>query len=103
MVSSSTDDSDVDSISLVPASISIDDINAVSCVKIVDSSFSVNFPYLVEKTLVLDFYKINVEANARRRRQQGQSRKARDASADILASVAHASCCRGSGLKWGRQ
>lgn len=53
MVGSSTDDSNVDSVSLVPASISVDDINAISCIEIIDSSFSVDFPDLLE--YMLDF------------------------------------------------
>ena len=53
MVGSSTDDSNVDSVSLVPASISVDNINAISCIEIIDSSFSVDFPDLLE--YMLDF------------------------------------------------
>ena len=53
VVGSSTDDSNVDSVSLVPASISVDDINAISCIEIIDSSFSVDFPDLLE--YMLDF------------------------------------------------
>jgi hypothetical protein len=51
MVGASTDDSNVDSVSLVPASISVDDINAISCVEIIDSSFTVDFPDLFEYML----------------------------------------------------
>lgn len=46
MVGPSTDDSDIDSVSLVPSCIPIDDVDSVSCVEIVDGSFSVDLPYL---------------------------------------------------------
>jgi len=46
MVGSSTDDSDVDSVSLVPSCVSIDDIDSVASVQVVDSSFSVDLPDL---------------------------------------------------------
>lgn len=51
MVGASTDDSNVDSVSLVPTRISIDNINAISGIEIIDSSFSVNFPDLFKYML----------------------------------------------------
>lgn len=46
MVSTSTDDPDVNPVALIPSSVSIDDVNAVPCVQVVDSTFSVDAPYL---------------------------------------------------------
>lgn len=49
MVSTSTNDSDIDSVTLVPASIAVNNIDSVSCVQVIDGTFSVDFPYLFEK------------------------------------------------------
>jgi hypothetical protein len=46
MVGTSTDNTDADSVSLIPASITVDNIDAVSGVQVVDSTFSVNLPDL---------------------------------------------------------
>ena len=46
MVGSSTDDSNIDTIFFVPTGKTIDDINPVPSIQIIDSSFPVNFPDL---------------------------------------------------------
>jgi len=46
MVGSGADDSDVDAISLVPPCETIDDVDSFSGVQIVDSTLSIDFPYL---------------------------------------------------------
>lgn len=46
MVGSGTDDSDVDSVALVPASKAIDNVDTISGVEIIDSSLTVDFPDL---------------------------------------------------------
>lgn len=45
MVGTGADDSDVDPVSLVPSCISVDNVNSVSGVEVVDGSFSVDLPY----------------------------------------------------------
>ena len=49
MVGSSTHDTDIDSISFVPASKAINNVDAVSGVQIVDGSFTIDFPDLVAR------------------------------------------------------
>ena len=46
MVGASADDADADAVSLIPAGIAIDDVDAVSGVEVVDSTFSVDSPDL---------------------------------------------------------
>lgn len=46
MVGTGADDSDADSVALVPAGIAVNDIDAVSGVEVVDSTFSVDSPDL---------------------------------------------------------
>jgi hypothetical protein len=46
MVGASADDTDADSVLLVPASIAVNDIDAVAGVEVVDSALSVDFPDL---------------------------------------------------------
>jgi hypothetical protein len=46
MIGSRGDHSDIDPVTLIPASIAIDDIDPVSSVEIVDSTFTVYFPDL---------------------------------------------------------
>ena len=52
MVCSRADNADVDPVSLVPSCKAIDDVNAVSRVEIIDSSFTVDFPDLEDILLV---------------------------------------------------
>ena len=47
MIGTSANDADIDSIALIPSGKAIDDIDSRPSVEIVDSAFSVNFPYLV--------------------------------------------------------
>ena len=46
MVSAGTNDSDIDSVLRIPPSKAIDDIDAVACVQVVDSSFTIDLPDL---------------------------------------------------------
>jgi hypothetical protein len=46
MVCTSADDSDIDSVPLVPSCISINDVDSIPCVEVVDGTFSVDFPDL---------------------------------------------------------
>ena len=46
MISPGADDSDIDSVFLVPAGESIDDINAVASIQVINSPFSIDFPDL---------------------------------------------------------
>ena len=46
MIGTGADDSNIDSVSLIPASEAIDDINSIPGVEIVDSAFSDNSPDL---------------------------------------------------------
>jgi len=48
MVGSGADNSDTDAVSLVPAGISIDNVDTVSGVEVVDGSFSVDLPDLLQ-------------------------------------------------------
>ena len=48
MVSAGADDSNIDSISLIPAGKTIDDIDAISRIQIVNSPFAVDSPDLNE-------------------------------------------------------
>lgn len=55
MIGSSADDAHSDTISLIPSSISIDNIDTISCVQVVNSSFPVNPPdlnHISEKGLI---------------------------------------------------
>jgi hypothetical protein len=70
MISSSTDDSDIDSVSFVPTSISVDNIYAISRVKIVDSTFSVDLPYLFQNMLAMSSFQIVLSTHSRRRHRQ---------------------------------
>jgi hypothetical protein len=46
MVGASADDTDADSVLFVPASIAVNDIDAVAGVEVVDGTLSVDFPDL---------------------------------------------------------
>jgi hypothetical protein len=46
MVGARADDTDVDTVSLIPAGITIDDIDAVTGVEVVNSTFTVDTPDL---------------------------------------------------------
>jgi len=46
VVGTSTDNTNADSVALVPSSITIDDIDAISCVEVVNGTFTVDFPDL---------------------------------------------------------
>ena len=46
MVGSGADDSDIDAVSLVPSRETVNNINATSCVQVVDGPFSVDAPNL---------------------------------------------------------
>lgn len=46
MVGTGTDDSNSDSVLLIPACVTVDDINSGSGIQVVDSTFAVDFPYL---------------------------------------------------------
>jgi hypothetical protein len=50
VVCTSTDDSDSDSVALIPAGVTIDNVDAVSGVEVVDGTFSVDLPDLYGKT-----------------------------------------------------
>ena len=50
MVSSGTDDSNIDPVSFIPACKTIDDIDAIAGVQVVDGSFSVDLPDLQHTT-----------------------------------------------------
>ena len=50
MVGTSTNDSDIDSITFIPTSITINNVNSVSRIQIIDSSFTVDFPGLYHET-----------------------------------------------------
>jgi hypothetical protein len=52
MVGTSTNDSDLNSVFLVPASKSIDNIDAVPGVQVINGTFSVDSPNLNEKTQI---------------------------------------------------
>ena len=47
MVGSSTDDADADPIPFIPASKTVDDIDAISRIQVVDSSLAIDFPSLL--------------------------------------------------------
>ena len=49
MVGSSRDDSNINPVTLVPASEAIDDIDTISSVEVVDGAFTVDFPDLSQK------------------------------------------------------
>lgn len=46
MIGTGADDADIDPIPLIPSGIAIDDIDSRPGVEVVDSAFSVDFPYL---------------------------------------------------------
>jgi hypothetical protein len=46
MVGASADDTDADTVLLVPAGVAIDDVDAVAGVEVVDSTFAVDLPDL---------------------------------------------------------
>jgi len=48
MVGSSTDDAYADAVTLIPPSVAINNVDAISSIEIVDSTFSVDFPHLEE-------------------------------------------------------
>ena len=48
MVCARADDANIDSESLVPAGVAIDDIYSISCVQVVDSALTVDAPYLMK-------------------------------------------------------
>lgn len=52
MVGACTNNSDIDSVSLIPSSETVDDVDTISCVEIVDSAFPVDFPDLYESSYV---------------------------------------------------
>jgi len=52
MVGAGTDNADVDSVSGVPSCVTVNDVDAVSGVEVVDSTFSVDFPCLFGHGLV---------------------------------------------------
>lgn len=56
MVGASADDTDADSVLLVPASIAINDVDAVAGVEVVDSTLSVDLPDL--KSIIVSTYKL---------------------------------------------
>lgn len=49
MIGTSTDDSDIDAIALVPSGIAIHNVYAVASIEIIDRTFSVDFPCLSSK------------------------------------------------------
>jgi hypothetical protein len=49
MVGSSAHDADVEAVAFVPASESVDDIDTIACVKVVNGSFSVDEPDLMRR------------------------------------------------------
>jgi hypothetical protein len=54
MIGTGADNSDTDAVPLVPAGVAIDDIDAVSGVEVVNSSFSVDLPDLYRRCQRLD-------------------------------------------------
>lgn len=46
MVGTGADNTNVDSVSLVPSCVTVDDVDSVSCVEVVNGTFSVDFPDL---------------------------------------------------------
>lgn len=46
MIGTGADNTDVDPVSFVPSCIPVDDIDSVSCIEVIDGSFSVDFPDL---------------------------------------------------------
>jgi len=49
MVSTGAHDTNANSVAFVPASITINDIDAIPCVQVVDSTLTVDLPYLYRK------------------------------------------------------
>lgn len=47
MIGTGAHDADIDSIALIPSGKAIDDIDSRPGVEVVDSAFSIDFPYLV--------------------------------------------------------
>jgi len=79
MVGTSTDDSDVDPVTLVPSCIAIDDVDSVSSVQIIDSSFSVDLPDLLKHVSVR-------ERNIDTRKEAGGIPQPSDDKLHILAT-----------------
>jgi len=52
MIGTSADNADFDPVFLIPSRKPINNIDAVPCVQVIDSSFSVDSPYLTKITLV---------------------------------------------------
>ncbi len=50
MVSASAYDSDLDAVFLVPSCKTVDDVNTISCVEVVDGSFTIDSPNLFKNT-----------------------------------------------------
>ena len=47
MIGTGANDADIDSIALIPPGKAIDDIDSRPGVEVIDSTFSIDFPYLV--------------------------------------------------------
>lgn len=52
MIGTRADNADLDSVFLIPSCKTIDDVDSISRVQVVDSTFSVDSPYLIETKLV---------------------------------------------------
>lgn len=53
MVSASTDNANVNSVPLIPASETFDNIDAISCIQVVDGTLTINAPDLQIELLAL--------------------------------------------------
>ena len=80
MVGTSTNDPDVDAISLIPPCKAIHHIDAVTCVQVVDSTFSINFPDLRRETEV---------RKAKEARDKGSMRAWRRLAAEAHVLIAY--------------
>jgi hypothetical protein len=101
VVCSSTDNANVDSVTLVPSSKAIDDINAVSCVQIVDSSFSVDFPDLLHVPLAFYSRATVLMQIYHRRRRRRRRRTARAISlVDTMVVCLGSTCVMGDRGCW---
>lgn len=56
MIGAGTDDSNADSVLLVPAGIAIDDVYPCSRIEIVDSAFAIDFPDLRKHTVLIRYH-----------------------------------------------
>lgn len=54
VVGTSTDDSDLDLVLLVPSCVTVDDVDAVSCVEVINGTLSVNSPDLQIELSAID-------------------------------------------------